>query len=286
LNYNTLAEQGGAFEKERDAFWMDGVVIAMMNMRGWSEGEARDELKRYVEEGMSVREFYGKMQEWLGGRKFVDKTPNYALDRGILERAEEDFEGAKYIHLVRHPYGMIPLFEMARLQELYPPFLKGEVGMSVREMAEAIWTVSQENILEFLKGVPEERQLRVRYEDLVTRPEEMVREMSDFLGVEYHEDMLEPQKDPEVRMTGKLHELSRMVGDVRFLEQKGISGEGAENWKSGYRGDYLSEVTWEVAEELGYGRGDLPEVEVGRGAFEIVTADRDENLPLSFAQQR
>ena len=98
--------------------------------------------------------------------------------------------------------------------------------------------------------------------------------------------MLKPQKDPEKRMTGKLHELSRMVGDVRFFEHEGISASGAYRWQEDYRGDYLSEMTWEMVERLGYRREDLPEVEVGRGGFEIEIVSREGKLPLSYAQQR
>ena len=267
MNYNTMAEQAEAFSKERDAFWLDGVVILLMNLKGSSEEEARETLTGWAAEGLSVKGFYKKVQGWLGERLFVDKTPNYALDAGVLERVEEDFEGAKYVHLVRHPYGMIPSFEKAKLHVFYPPFLKGETGLSVREMAEVIWTISQENIMGFLEGIPEERKKRVSYEELVTKPEETLKALSGFLGVEYHEDMLEPQKDPVGRMTGSLHELSRMVGDVRFFEHEGISGEGAERWKESYKGDYLSEMTWQVAGELGYVRDDLPEVEINKGSL-------------------
>ncbi len=286
MNYNNLKEQAEAFANERDSFWLDGVVMALMNLQGWSEVEAREALKRWAEERMSVRAFYGQMQAWLGERLFVDKTPNYALDPGMLKRIEEDFQEAKYIHLVRHPYGMIPSFEKAKLHVFYPPFLEEDTNLTVREMAEAIWTISQEHIESFLRGIPKERQLRVSYEALVTRPEEVINEICEFLEIEFHDDMLYPQKDPRKRMTGALHELSRMVGDVRFFEHEGISASGAYRWQEGYRGDYLTEITWQIAERLGYWREDLPILEAGRGGFEIQPVSRERNLPLSFAQQR
>ena len=39
-------------------------------------------------------------------RILVDKSPSYALDPAVLRKAEVDFEGARYIHLVRHPLPM------------------------------------------------------------------------------------------------------------------------------------------------------------------------------------
>ena len=260
MNYNNLTEQAAALGNERDNFWLDGVIVALMNLTGWSEADARDALEQWAVEGMSVRAFYGKMLELVGENIFIDKTPNYALDPGMLARMEDDFKDAKYIHLVRHPMAMIPSFEKAKLHVFYPPFLNGETELTVREMAEAIWTISQEHIENFLGKVPENRKLKVCYEELVTKPENVVKDICGFLNVAYHDEMLSPQDDPQKRMTGALHELSHMIGDVRFFEHEGISASGAYRWKKNYKGDFLAERTWEIAERLGYQRGDLPEV--------------------------
>jgi hypothetical protein len=84
----------------------------------------------------------------------VDKTPAYALDLEILKRAESDFEQTRYIHLLRHPYGMIHSFEEAKLDQV---FFRYAHDFSPRQLAELIWLISQQNILEFLKGIPPER---------------------------------------------------------------------------------------------------------------------------------
>ena len=120
---------GSVLERERDAFWLDGVVIALMNLRGWERGRG----ERGAEEvGRRGDEREGVLRENAG----VDRGSGCLWTRrrtmpwiqGMLRRMEEDFEEAKYIHLVRHPYGMIPSFENAKLQVFYPPFLKGESG--------------------------------------------------------------------------------------------------------------------------------------------------------------
>ena len=54
------------------------------------------------------------MQEWATPRIFVNKTPVYALDPATLPRTEEDFEEAKYLHLVRHPAAVVASFEKAK----------------------------------------------------------------------------------------------------------------------------------------------------------------------------
>ena len=45
--------------------------------------------------GLSTRRFYARLQDWLGERILVDKTPTYALDLEVLRRTESDFEDAQ-----------------------------------------------------------------------------------------------------------------------------------------------------------------------------------------------
>src|SRR5690606_37684103 len=111
--------------------------------------------------------FYRLMQTWIGGKILVDKTPSYALDLEILKRAETDFDNALYIHLLRHPYAMIRSFEEAKLDQV---FFRYKHPFSVRELAELIWLISHQNILEFLRSIPNERQYCVKFEDLVNQP--------------------------------------------------------------------------------------------------------------------
>jgi len=76
-----------------------------MEVRRCDAAKAREIMRAYEDAGLTTKEFYRLMQEWLGSRRLVDKTPSYALHPSILRRAEEDFEGTRYIHLLRHPLG-------------------------------------------------------------------------------------------------------------------------------------------------------------------------------------
>ncbi|MFL6234239.1 MAG: condensation domain-containing protein, partial [Thermoanaerobaculia bacterium] len=150
-----------------------------------------------------------------------------------------------------------------------------------RELAELIWLVSQRNILRFLEGVPAERQLRVRFEDLVAEPAARLAEVCAFLGVEFRPEMAAPYEDKQRRMTDGLHSWSRMLGDVKFHEHSGVDAGVAEKWKSEYKEDFLGEPTWGTAEALGYPRRE------GRWApLAAHPRQPGEPLPLSFAQER
>ena len=112
-------------------------------------------------------------------RCWSTRPPTYAWDPATLRRAEESFEAPLYIHLVRHPYGMIRSFEEARIDQI---FFHQDHPFSRRELAEALWALAHRNILEFLAGVPAERQRTVRFEDLLRDPEGELRALCAFLG--------------------------------------------------------------------------------------------------------
>jgi hypothetical protein len=251
LSFNTLGQrravrlQGGQI-----GFW-EGTIRALMEINGCDVEQATRIMEGYEEQRLSTQQFYRRMQEWIGDRMLVDKSIFYALNLDILRRAEADFAEAKYIHLVRHPYGMIRSFEEARLDRV---MFRDRHGFTVRELAELIWTISHENILEFLKAVPAPRQHRVSFEALVREPREVMEGICQFLGLAFEAEMLEPYKDPQRRMTDGIHRESRMIGDVKFHEHRGIEAKVADQWKQEYREDFLGDITWRLAASLGYER--------------------------------
>jgi amino acid adenylation domain-containing protein len=288
LSFDTLAERRAAFPG-RNAFWLEGTVRAVMEVRGIAAEDAEAELARRELEGMTTRDFYRELQEWIGDRVLVDKTPSYALDGTVLARAEEVFEGARYIHLLRHPYGMIHSFEEAKLEQV---FFRHPHAFSRRELAELIWLVSQENILAFLAKVPRDRQLRIRFEDLLARPVPVLEEICAFLGLDFHPAMAAPYKRQGAgdqapgRMTDGIHAWSRMLGDVKFLQHAKVDPAVAERWRDGLRDLVPGDETVALAESLGYAVEPLRRAaEAGRSAIPRRPADTGP-LPLSYSQER
>ena len=250
LSFNTLAERRTELTGKY-SFWLEGTIRALMEIKGCGMEEARALMEECEEQNLSVPQFYGLLQGWIGNRRLVDKTPSYALDQQVLQRAERDFENALYVHLLRHPYGMIRSFEEAKLEQV---FFRHEHSFTRRELAELIWLISQQNILEFLKDVPAERQQQLKFEELVNTPRETLEKLCAFLGLEFQPEMVEPYQHKEKRMTDGIHPLSRMLGDVKFHQHSAIDAQVAERWKKQAANDPLATATWEVAETLGYRR--------------------------------
>src|SRR6185295_13419718 len=227
LSWKTMADRRAAFTG-RDSFWLEGAVRAVMEARSCDAEAAKEIVQEFEDEGRTTLEFYRALQSWIGPRTLVDKTPSYALDPEILKRAEADFERPLYLHLLRHPGGMITSFEEAKLDQI---FFRQEHSFSRRELAELIWLDSHLNILDLLAEVPAERQHAVRFEDLVREPEGALAEICSFLGIDPDAAMGDPYGAGSARMTdGPLPE-SRMLGDVKFLEHRKIDSGVAERWR-------------------------------------------------------
>jgi len=256
-----------------------------MEIKGCDADEAERLMVEFEAQNLAVKDFYWQLQQWLGDRILVDKTPTYPFDMEILKRAEEDFEDALYIHLVRHPYAMIYSFIEAKLDQ---NFFRYEHPFSRRELAELIWIVSNQNILEFLGNIPGERHTLVRFEDLLRNPKLELQQLCDFLDIEFQEEMLEPYKGK--KMTDGVKKNVQMVGDFKFYLHKNIDSDMAEKWKKFHKADFLCDAAWELANHFHYPEEKNLAQQLRAGGPEklgrIRKIPRTKELPLSFAQQR
>ncbi|MES1243277.1 MAG: amino acid adenylation domain-containing protein, partial [Acidobacteriota bacterium] len=261
LSFSTLEERRRAFAG-RDAFWLEGLIRAVKEALGCDAGRAREVVVGWEDEGLGTLAAYGRLQALIGEQRLVDKTPSYALVPGALRRAEEGFEAPFYIHLVRHPAGMIRSFDEAKLDQLV---FRREHSYSRRELAELIWVASHRRILDHLATVPPERQARVRFEDLVAAPERTLRELCGRLGLDFDPAMARPYDDLGRRMADGLHAESRVLGDVKLAGHCAVDPAVADRW-----------------------RADLSEADLGGPARELAVRFGYEQAPapLSFPQER
>jgi amino acid adenylation domain-containing protein len=275
LPFETMGERARIYSG-RNAFAAEGLLRAVMDLRGVDAEGARALVGEAEAADLSVAAMYGRLQEWAGGRLIVDKTPSYALDLPTLERAEEMFDGPLYVHLVRHPKATVDSYVEARMDRVYQEFPFGPAGQ-----AEAIWLLAHRNALEFLARVPAERQHRLLFEEMVKSPEESMRALSRFLGLDFAPAMLDPYQGE--RMTDGLHAGTRMMGDPKFHQHRGIEARVADRWK-GSEGSLRPESR-ELAAALGYSAAPS---EAAPKAFDLAAVPREEGaeLPLSFSQER
>jgi amino acid adenylation domain-containing protein len=248
LSFNTLVERKASLTG-RYSFYREGTIRAIMEIQKCDMESAVEFIEKCENDKITIKDFYGLMQQKLEGKILVDKTSSYALSRATLKRIETYFENPLYIHLSRNPYGMIQSFEKVRLEQI---FFRYEHCFTRRELAELVWLISHQNILQFLQEVPVTRQHHVKFEDIVNEPEKTLRKLCGFINVDFYPDMLKPYEENKTRMTDGIHPLSKMVGDPTFHQHKRINPEVAEQWKHNYSGSDLANTTKFVAQKLGY----------------------------------
>jgi len=279
LGFDTMGERRLMYSG-RDSFAVEGLLRAVMELGSCDAQRAREIVGRYEWQDLPTRRFYGQLQGWLGDRLLVDKTPSYCLDAETLRRAEEIFEGARYIHLVRHPLATVRSYVEARMDRVYHQFPYGP-----REQGELVWRLGHGNIVELLGEIPEQRWVRVHFEDLVRDPRATMERLSAFLGLEMEEAMLHPYRGE--RMTDGLHAASRMMGDPKFHQHREIDAAAAERWRETEAEAPLARASRELAAVLGYpeAAADGEPAAIRPELSPVVVADGAE-VPLSFAQER
>lgn len=248
LSFDTLKNRQVAFSGHSN-FRLEGTIRAVMALKECSAEQATQMLAEYEYQNLTVPQFYHLMQRWCDEKILVDKSPSYTLSLDTLKRAEIYFENALYIHLIRHPYGMIRSFEAAKFEQLLCQF---EHGFTARELAELIWLISQQNIMTFLQDIPAHRQYQIRFEELVNNSCTTLESLCHFLGLEFHSEMLQPYQDKKQRMTDGINSTSLMLGDPKFHQHNRINPAVAEQWKKAYQNDFLGDITIEIANKLGY----------------------------------
>ena len=196
LGFHTLKERNSAYVG-KFSLWQEGAIRAVMELKDCDANEARLIIHQFEKKGFTTKAFYQQLQEWASPQTIVDKTPAYALDPTVLKKIKADFEKPIFIHLIRHPYSMIPSFEKYHIDQVL--YLK-EHPYSSKQLGELIWQYSHRNIVQFLKDVPQKQQFQIRYEDLVRQPEAIIQNLCQQTGIDFHPDLLTPYKNIEQKV--------------------------------------------------------------------------------------
>ena len=166
LGFSTLRERAEAYTGTFSG-WLDGTVRTLMEVEGLAADDAKAAVRAAEAEDLTTKAFYRRLQDAVRPRILVDKSPSYALDPGALRKAEADFDGPLYVHLVRHPAPMIDSFERHHMDQV---MYLHDHPYGARQLAELVWTLSHRTITSFLDTVPQDRWFRLRFEDLVRIP--------------------------------------------------------------------------------------------------------------------
>ncbi|MPZ18419.1 MAG: hypothetical protein GEV06_10970 [Luteitalea sp.] len=137
----------------------------------------------------TIRQLYLAYARTFGKDLWGDKTPEYATEAHILNRL---FPDARFIHLIRDGRDVA----LSIIQQKWGP---NDFVTAVRSWAEDVtWT------RKMLGMLPADRCVELRFEDLVAQPEAELRRLTDFIGVEFEEKMLQYSEGAETKVGGNI----------------------------------------------------------------------------------
>ncbi len=250
LYFTTMEHRRQALANEWNDHLLTAPIQALATARGCPIEDAADFVHAVERAAMPTHEFYAALIRELDGKLLVDKTPTYAMSLDVLRLAERDFDEPLYIHLVRHPCGMIRSFQDGKLDQL-TPFMRNS-RFSRRQLGELSWLITNDNISRFLAEIPPERQMCLRYEDLVRDTAGSITSLCRLLDVPFAEQMLNPYENPESRMSVGAQSISEFSGDLKFHLHAGIDPDAADRWRKYDSEENLGEMTRALARAFGY----------------------------------
>jgi hypothetical protein len=200
---------------------------------------ASDLARRFA--GQSPGAIYGALLEHIGpGRFLVDKTPAYARSLEVLRSLEE--LTPFYVWLVRHPLGVAAsILELQRASreerirrepssmrrlKLRMKTFAARFGRGRSDVQTAVerWCESHLRIAEHLAAIPEQRQVRVRYEQLVWTPEAELEPLLARTGIAPDPAMLRPWDSAPTALAWDL-------GDPTVGRRRTIDTNPADRWR-------------------------------------------------------
>ncbi len=169
---------------------------------------------------------------------FLDKTPRYY---NIIDDLHELFPQAKFIILLRNP--------LAVLNSVLKTWVKDDYSVLVNNIDDLM--IAPQKLVKFLAEHPKIC-TKVKYEELVTNPEAVIKEICMFLGIEFSDNMI----DYGERLTSEWK-----FGDQVGIRRSTLPNNGSVNkWKDALESpqekllaiSYLESLGPQLIKEMGY----------------------------------
>ena len=242
-----------------DATTCEDYFLAIARGRYASSADSRESAlgredlrRRAAEIGVgadSYFEAFCRLRASMAGKaRWGEKTPRHVFRiDDILSR----YPAAKVIALIRDPRAVVvsyrdfharPLDNAEREALLAEDKQRAKKSYHVL-LATLLWRAATRASLYALRRHGPERVYLQRYEDLVAAPEEALRGLAGWVGVDYEEAML------DVNVVGSSHRIDR--------EEAGISTEPVDRWRKKLKASEVAVVescAGTLMDELGYER--------------------------------
>lgn len=215
---------------------------AVESAYGWLERRAR----------WSVASVFGYLLELVSPLTGVEKSPETSRTDEALRRAAAAYPSARVLHLVRHPWSTVQsmLKAWGALsywnvdQEAAPQYCLN------------VWLEQHRRIAEFGESLGSDRFMRVRAEDVVNRPLEVLPVFCRWMGIDDGDDsvraMMHPERSPYVShgpMNARGGYDPKFLADPRPRQVQLPPRAIPDGWRVD---DELRQATVELAGRFGY----------------------------------
>lgn len=247
---------GGLFEvaEERGSHVLHGLMRVLAQLHEGDQGEeavarAWDWLDQRA--AWTTAAVYRHLAEAVAPRRCIDKTPSYGHPRN-LERLWRAFPHARFLHLARHPRptGQSLLKTIDR---------KRRGGGANPAMVEDYWYRAHRAIIDFTAQLPPGQSLYLQGEAFLTAPDDWLRQICVWLGLDWGEAALAAMKHPETSPYARPGPINAPYGNnPGFLDDPRLrigapapaSLKGALDWMPDDGG--FAKPTIDLARRLGY----------------------------------
>jgi tetratricopeptide (TPR) repeat protein len=133
-----------------------------------------------------AEEYIGRLSTFASGKRYVvDKMPNNYMNIGLILAALPE---ARVIHVKRHPVDTcVSIYTTQNPVRIHWAHNKANIVLNYRRYL---------SLMEHWKRVvPANRMLEIQYEEMVSSPEPIVREMLEYCGLDWSEECLRPEEN-------------------------------------------------------------------------------------------
>ncbi len=240
---------------------LDGLLRTLAQLH---EGEQTEDGVRRAREWMEgrrdwpIRKVFDHIQELVGPRILIEKSPATTFRREFLERLLRTFPDANLLHLIRHPRSTAESAVNLRAQH---QGLQRLAGGRPQWDPERIWRVSHSVSVTVTDGLPPGQCMRLKGEALLRDLGLYLPQICEWLGIRADAEAIEAMMHPENSPYARPGPRGAPFGnDPNYLEHPAIDRErlarikepsldGDLSWRPG---EMFAVETCRLAKRLGY----------------------------------
>jgi hypothetical protein len=211
---------------------------ALMGLRSFLRSLPREEEEYYEAVRRMSGYLYGCALAAAGKRFFLDKTPRYFL---IIRELVRTFPEARFLFLFRNPLAVLCSIRERWLGDNWLGYADCRIDL-----------IDAPRLLTEGRALLGEKGLTVSYEQLVTQPEDEIRRICHWLGLEFAPELVEYGRHGlehwEMGDPQRIYELRRPTAEYA---DKWVQALGQpQAWRLAH--DYLEVLGPTLVEEMGY----------------------------------